>query len=129
MNRLCLEQGAGLVPYSPLARGFLAGNRDPSGGGATERSANDKVVRPGTYRPCDWAVVERLRAIAAGRGATPAQVALAWLLGRPGVVAPVMGATSLAQLEGAAAAVGIALSPEEVAALEAPYEFRPAPAE
>jgi aryl-alcohol dehydrogenase-like predicted oxidoreductase len=74
-------------------------------------------------------VVERLRAVAAARGATPAQVALAWLLAKPAMVAPIMGATSLGQLEGAAAAVDIALDPAEIAALEAPYEFRPAPAE
>jgi aryl-alcohol dehydrogenase (NADP+) len=129
MNRLCHEQGVGLIPYSPLARGFLAGNRDPAGGGATERAANDKVVKPGTYRSCDWVVVERLRAVAAARGATPAQVALAWLLAKPAMVAPIMGATSLGQLEGAAAAVDIALGADEIAALEAPYEFRPAPAD
>jgi aryl-alcohol dehydrogenase-like predicted oxidoreductase len=74
-------------------------------------------------------VVERLRAVAAARGATPAQVALAWLLAKPAMVAPIMGATSLGQLEGAAAAVAIALGADESATLEAPYEFRPAPAE
>ena len=129
MNRLCAEQGVGLIPYSPLARGFLAGNRDPAGGGATERSANDRVVRPGTYRSCDWAVVDRLREVATQRGATPAQIALAWLLAKPAMAAPIMGATSLDQLESAAAAVDITLTPAEMAALEAPYEFRPAPAE
>ncbi|MBL8699124.1 MAG: aldo/keto reductase [Alphaproteobacteria bacterium] len=127
MNRLCLEQGVGLIPYSPLARGFLAGNRQREGGGATERAKNDTVVKPGTYRDCDWAVVDRLKAIAAARGATPAQIALAWLLSKPVMGAPIMGATSLDQLESAAAATAIALTADEVAALEQPYDFRPAP--
>ena len=129
MNRLCLEQGVGLIPYSPLARGFLAANRDPAGGGATERSANDRNVGQGTYRPCDWEIVDRLRTTAAARGVTPAQVALAWLLSKPVMAAPIMGATSTAQLESAAAAVEIELSAAEIAALEAPYEFRPPPVE
>ncbi|MBM3525259.1 MAG: aldo/keto reductase [Alphaproteobacteria bacterium] len=127
MNRLCLEQGVGLIPYSPLARGFLAGNRLREGGGTTERSRNDAVVKPGTYRDCDWEIVDRLKAIATARGVTPAQVALAWLLSKPVMGAPIMGATSLEQLESAAAAVEIALTADEVKSLETPYAFRPAP--
>lgn len=127
MNRLCLEQGVGLIPYSPLARGFLAGNRAREGGGDTERARNDQVVKPGTYRDCDWAVVDQLKTIAAARGATPAQIALAWLLSKPVMGAPIMGATSLEQLESAAKATEIALTNDEVAALEKPYAFRPAP--
>ena len=65
MNRLCHEQGVGLIPYSPLARGFLAGNRSKEGGGATERSKNDAQVQAGTYRDCDWEIVERLKKVAA----------------------------------------------------------------
>ncbi len=128
MNRLCHEQGVGLIPYSPLARGFLAANRAREGGGATERSKNDQVVKPGTYRDCDWQIAERLKQIAAARGATPAQIAFAWLLSKPYMAAPIMGATSLDQLESAARAADITLTSEEVAALEQPYEFRVSPA-
>lgn len=127
MIRLCAEQGVGLIPYSPLARGFLAGNRAPEGGGATERARTDQVVKPGTYRPCDWQIVERLKTIAAARGATPAQIALAWLLSKPVMGAPIIGATALEQLDSAAAATAIALGADESAMLEAPYEGRPAP--
>jgi len=128
MNRLCHEQGVGLIPYSPLARGFLAANRMREGGGATERSKNDQVVKPGTYRDCDWRIAEQLRKIAAARGATPAQIAFAWLLSKPYMAAPIMGATSLDQLESAAKAADITLTSEEITALEKPYEPRVSPA-
>ena len=83
MNQLCQEQGVGLIPYSPLARGFLAGNRSKEGGGATERAKNDTIVAAGTYRDCDWEVVDRLKKIALGKNCTPAQAALAWMLSKP----------------------------------------------
>lgn len=127
MNRLCHEQGVGLIPYSPLARGFLAANRAREGGGATERSKNDQVVKPGTYRDCDWQIAEQLRKIAAARAATPAQIAFAWLLSKPYMAAPIMGATSLDQLESAAKATDIMLTGDEIAALEKPYEPRVSP--
>jgi aryl-alcohol dehydrogenase (NADP+) len=126
MNRLCHEQGVGLIPYSPLARGFLAANRSREGGGATERAKQDANVKPGTYRDCDWEIAERLKKIAAQHGCTPAQVAFAWLLSKPYMAAPIMGATSLEQLEGAAKAVDIKLGAEEIKSLEAPYQPRPA---
>mgnify|MGYP003334543493 CR=1 FL=1 len=75
MNPLCLEQGVGLIPYSPLARGFLAANRSKEGGGATERSKNDVNVKPDSYRECDWEIAERLKKVAAGRNCSPAQAA------------------------------------------------------
>jgi len=127
MNRLCHEQGIGLIPYSPLARGFLAGNRSRDGGGATERSRNDVNVQPGTYRDCDWEIVKRLKKIAKAKDATPAQVALAWLLHKPYMGAPIIGATGLDQLTSAARSTEIALSPEESKLLEQPYEFRVPP--
>jgi len=127
MNRLCHEQGVGLIPYSPLARGFLAGNRSRDGGGATERSKNDAQVRPGTYRDCDWEIVERLKKIAAGRNVSPAQAALAWMLSKPYMASPIIGATSLDQLTSAAQATEVALTPEEVTSLEEPYQFRVPP--
>jgi aryl-alcohol dehydrogenase (NADP+) len=128
MNRLCHEQGVGLIPYSPLARGFLAGNRSKEGGGATERSKNDAQVQPGTYRDCDWEIVERLKKIAANHGCTPAQAALAWLLAKPYMGAPIIGATDLEQLTSAAKASEIVLGDEECRQLEEPYQFRVSPA-
>ena len=127
MNRLCHEQGVGLIPYSPLARGFLAGNRSRDGGGATERAKNDTVVKDGTYRDGDWEVVKRLKKIARAKGATPAQVALAWLLHKPYMGAPIIGATDLDQLTSAAQSTEIVLTPEESKLLEQPYAFRVSP--
>ncbi len=127
MNRLCQEQGVGLIPYSPLARGFLAANRTKDGGGATERSKNDTVVKAGTYRECDWEIVDRLRKVAAGRNVSPAQAALAWLLGKSYMGAPIIGATSLDQLTSAAQATEVALTADEAALLEQPYQYRVSP--
>ena len=127
MNRLCHEQGVGLIPYSPLARGFLAGNRSKDGGGTTERSKNDAQVQPGTYRDCDWVIVERLKKIASAYGCTPAQAALAWLLSKPYMGAPIIGATDLEQLTSAAKATDISLTAEECKQLEEPYQFRVSP--
>ena len=127
MNRLCAEQGVGLIPYSPLARGFLAANRARDGGGATERAKNDTVVKAGTYRDSDWDIVDRLRKVAAGRNVSPAQAALAWLLGKSYMGAPIIGATSLDQLTSAAQATEVTLTAEEAASLEQPYQFRVPP--
>ncbi len=127
MNRLCHEQGVGLIPYSPLARGFLAGNRSKDGGGTTERAKSDTVVKDGTYRDCDWEIVERLKKIAGEKGCTPAQAALAWLLHKPYMGSPIIGATDLDQLTSAAKSTEISLTPEECKELEAPYQFRVSP--
>jgi aryl-alcohol dehydrogenase (NADP+) len=127
MNQLCAEQGVGLIPYSPLARGFLAGNRSRDGGGETERSKNDVGVKAGTSRDSDWEIVARLKKIAASKGCTPAQVALAWLLSKSYMAAPIIGATGLDQLDSAAKATEITLTPEETKQLEEPYEFRVSP--
>ena len=127
MNALCLAEGVGLIPYSPLARGFLAANRAKSGGGATERAKKDSIVKPGTYRDCDFAIADRVAAIAAARAIKPTQVALAWLLAKPVMAAPIIGATQLHYLDEAAAAADVTLTAQEIASLEAPYEWRPAP--
>ena len=127
MNRLCQEQGVGLIPYSPLARGFLAANRAKDGGGATERAKNDTVVKAGTYRDSDWDIVDRLRKVAAGKNVSPAQAALAWLLGKSYMGAPIIGATSLDQLTSAAQATEVTLTADESASLEQPYQFRVSP--
>lgn len=127
MNRLCHEQGVGLIPYSPLARGFLAGNRSREGGGATERSKNDAQVRAGTYRDSDWEIVERVRKVALGKNASPAQTALAWLLSKPYMGAPIIGATDLDQLSSAAKATEVTLTADECKLLEEPYQLRVSP--
>ena len=128
MNPLCLEQGVGLIPYSPLARGFLAANRSKEGGGATERSKNDVNVKPDSYRECDWEIAERLKKVAAGRNCSPAQAALAWMLSKPYMASPIIGATSLDQLTSAAQATEVTLSADDIKSLEEPYQFRVPPA-
>ncbi|MBV8392241.1 MAG: aldo/keto reductase [Alphaproteobacteria bacterium] len=128
MNRLCHEQGVGLIPYSPLARGFLAGNRTKGGGGETERSKNDTNVTADSYRDCDWEIVDRLKKIAAGKNCSPAQAALAWMLSKPYMASPIIGATGLDQLTSAAQATEVTLSADEIKSLEEPYQFRVPPA-
>jgi len=122
MIPLCLEAGVGLIPYSPLARGFLAANRSPDGGGETERAKTDLHAKG--IRPSDFAVAAEVRRIAEARGVKPTQIALAWLWSKPVMAAPIIGATKLDHLSDAAAAVDLILSAEEIAALEAPYEPR-----
>jgi aryl-alcohol dehydrogenase-like predicted oxidoreductase len=116
----CLDQGVGVIPWSPLARGLLAGNRTREGDKRTTR-ANTDVFGDNLYKPDDFDVVDRLAEVAAGRGDPPPQVALAWLLNRPGVTAPIVGATKQAHLEDALAAERLSLSPEEMQRLEEAY--------
>ena len=126
MNLLCAEQGVGLIPYSPLARGFLAANRVRDGGGETERSKNDVQVKAGMYRDCDWQIVARLKTIAAARGIKPTQAALLWLWSKSYMASPIIGATSPDQLDDAAKATEFPpLAADEVKSLEEPYVFRP----
>src|ERR1700761_5108485 len=116
MNPLCLEEGVGLIPWSPLAGGFLAGNRDAG----TVRSQS-AMGRARYNRPEDHAVLEALRKVAAQRGEAPAQVAIAWLLSKPAVTAPIVGVTKPHHLDDPLKAVESPLSEEEVAELEAAY--------
>ncbi len=127
MNALCLDAGVGLIPYSPLARGFLSGTRAKGGGGATERAKKDDRVAPGTYRDCDFAVVDRVKAIAAKRGISCTQISLAWLLSKPVMAAPIVGATKLEYLDDAAKAADLVLDAAEIKSLEEPYEWRVSP--
>lgn len=127
MNRLCAEAGVGLIPYSPLARGVLAGNRDATGaGGATERAREDadRARRAELFRPSDRRVVDQLVRIAQRRGCKPTQVALAWLLAKPAVAAPIIGTTRVDYIDDAVQAVDIELTAAEIARLERPYRFR-----
>lgn len=122
MLPLCLEEGIGVLPWSPLARGLLAGTRaTPADREATTRAASDDYARQLYDHPSDAVVVEATRSVASARGVPMARVALAWLLSRPAVTAPIVGATKLAHLEDAIASLDLELAPEEVAALEAPY--------
>jgi aryl-alcohol dehydrogenase-like predicted oxidoreductase len=125
MIPLCLDQGVGVIPWSPLARGVLAGNRSRAGDRHTTRSNTDAFTDYLYEQPTDYDVVERAQAVAAGRGVPTAQVALAWLLAQPGVTAPIVGSTKLAHLEDALAAAELKLSDEEVASLEEPYVPHP----
>jgi len=118
---LCLDQGVGIIPWSPLARGWLTGSRTRSGGRATERARNDSFADEMYGRDADFDVAERVAEVAAERGLPPAQVALAWLLHKPGVTAPIVGATKLEHLEDAIAATEVELSADEIARLEEPY--------
>ena len=125
MIPFCLDQGVGLIPWSPLARGFLAGNRRPDKSGPTKRAKSDQFAHQMYFSKGDFAVVEQVKRIAAQRDVTPAQIALAWLLHKPGVAAPIIGASKLRHLEEAVAAIEIKLSAEEMDALEAPYQPHP----
>ncbi|MFI0405319.1 aldo/keto reductase [Actinomadura sp. 3N508] len=124
MIPLCLDQGVGLIPWSPLARGMLAGNRERGGERKTVRSQND-AYGDSLYTDDDFDVVDVVREVAGERGVPAAQIALAWLLGRPGVTAPIFGATKLTHLEDAIAAERLELDEKEVARLEAPYRPHP----
>ena len=124
MIPFCRDQGVGVVPWSPLARGLLAGTWQRGGGRRTVRSGGDTFGET-LYDEGDFDVVDAVREVADGRGVPPAQVALAWLLGRPGVTAPAVGATRIGHLEDALAAVDLTLSEDEVARLEKPYRPHP----
>ncbi len=121
----CLDQGVAVIPWSPLARGVLAGNRSRSGEKRTVRSDTDGFTDYLYSQPTDFDVVERVGEVAAGRGVPAAQVALAWLLQRPGVTAPIVGATKTAHLKDALAAESLVLDESEVARLEEPYVPHP----
>ena len=117
----CLDQGVAVIPYSPLARGMLAGNRTRSGELKTSRSGSDPLSQSQYDTEADFDVAARAAEVAAQRGVPPAQVALAWLLHQPAVTAPIVGATRLGHIEDALAAMRLVLSEEEISRLEEPY--------
>jgi aryl-alcohol dehydrogenase (NADP+) len=125
MIPLCTEEGIGIIPWSPLARGFLAGNRTRDKSGETTRSKSDAMAQRIYYADNDFDVVDRVVQLGHERGASPAQIALAWMLRKPFVTAPIIGATKMQHLEEAVAALDIALSSEEMARLEAAYQPHP----
>jgi aryl-alcohol dehydrogenase-like predicted oxidoreductase len=125
MIPLCLDQGVGCIPWSPLARGMLAGNRTRDGGRHTTRSSTDGFTDYLYDQPTDYDVVDAVNDVATARGAPSAQVALAWLLQKPGVTAPIVGSTKKKHLKDALAAEALTLDEDEIARLEKPYVPHP----
>jgi aryl-alcohol dehydrogenase-like predicted oxidoreductase len=126
MLPLCREEGIGVLPWSPLARGFLAGNRKRgSQRDASVREQSDDYAHNMYYSDADYDVVDRVIDIAGARGVPPAQIALAWLLRQPGVTAPIVGASKIEQLDQAVAALDVKLTDEEARRLEEPYQPHP----
>jgi len=122
MNPLCRAEGVGVIPWSPLARGFLAGNRTPDKGGDTERSKTDGFAHSMYYKETDFKVAERCAELAQRQGVSSAQIALAWILHQPGVTSPIVGASKMYQLEEAAAALSIKLDADQLKYLGELYE-------
>jgi aryl-alcohol dehydrogenase-like predicted oxidoreductase len=125
MIPLCLEEGIGLIPWSPLARGFLAGNRYEGGGGQTTRSQSDTLADEMYYGDSDFQIVERVIQTANNHKVSPAQIALAWLLHKPGVSCPIVGVSKMKHLEEALSALDIQLDFDEMAFLEELYQPHP----
>jgi 1-deoxyxylulose-5-phosphate synthase len=122
MNPLCIEEGIGIIPWSPLARGFLAGNRTKGDQNPTVRAQTDEFAHKLYYQDSDFEVVDRLSAIAKQRGIPNAQVALAWVLQQPGITSPIVGASKMQHLEDAVKASEMTLSEEELKSLAEPYQ-------
>ena len=130
MLPLCLAEGVGVIPWSPLARGFLASDRRrPTGGenarGETTRSQTDPFADHLYYTDADFAVKEALNQLAEAKGLSPMRIALAWVLSKPAVTAPIVGASKLHHLDDAIAALEIRLTEDEIKALEEPYQSKP----
>ncbi|HVZ70673.1 MAG TPA: aldo/keto reductase [Rhizomicrobium sp.] len=125
MMPLCRAEGIGVIPWSPLARGFLAGNRRRQDKGETTRAKSDEFAHRMYYNEGDFKVVDRVSEIAAKRGVSNAQVALAWLLAQPGVTSPIVGASKPHHLDDAIAATELKLNEDEIRALKEPYTPHP----
>ncbi|MGH7168671.1 MAG: aldo/keto reductase [Gemmataceae bacterium] len=126
MIPLCEAEGVALIPWSPLARGLLAGTRrSPADTESTKRAESDDFARKLYDQPGDQEVIDAVRRLAQTRGVSPAQIALAWMLSKPAVAAPIIGATKLQHLEDAIAALDVELTAEEIKQLEAPYRPHP----
>ena len=121
MNPFCLDQGIALIPWSPIARGFLAGNRTRDKSGDTIRSKTDNLLHDRYYQDNDFDVLDRVLELAKRLDVKPAQVAVAWVLHKPGITSPIIGASKMPQLDDAIAAMSIKLSAEDMAYLEEPY--------
>ena len=125
MLPLCRDAGIGVIPWSPLARGFLAGNRSRDGEAQTTRAKSDaNILTPNAFLESDYVIRDRVNEMAEARGATAAQIALAWLLHQPAVTAPIVGASKMKHLDDAIAAVDIKLTDDEAKALAKGYQTR-----
>ena len=125
MIPLCREQGIGLLPWSPLARGFLAGNRQRGKRDATLREQHDGYGHSLYYADADYDVADRVVEVAKRKGVLPIQVALAWVLSRPGIAAPIVSTTRIEQLDQLLDGMSVTLSEEEIKALEEAYSPHP----
>ncbi|MBI3913794.1 MAG: aldo/keto reductase [Chloroflexi bacterium] len=125
MNPLCRDQGVALIPWSPLARGFLAGNRTRDKKGETVRSTGDPFAHQLYYRDADFQIVDRVTELAKKRGVKNMQIALAWILQQPGVTAPIIGASKPHHLDEALSALDVKLSADECKYLEELYQPHP----
>ena len=125
MIPLCVDQGIGLIPWSPMARGFFAGDRKRGGGGETSRSQSDPFANQLYFRDEDFTVADCAAEIAKERNVTASQVALAWILNKPHIASPIIGATKMDHLNQAIAALDVKLSEDEVKRLEEPYRPHP----
>ena len=124
MNPYCVEEGVGLIPWSPLARGFFAGGRNREGSGDTLRAQVDNKARAMLYRETDFAIAERAAEVAAKHGVKAIQIALAWNLAKPGITAPIIGAVKETYLDDAVAALDIPLDDDDMRRLEELYQPR-----
>jgi len=124
MIPLCRNEGIGLIPFSPLARGFVIGNRRKEDFGDTVRSKSDEFSKAHYFRSEDFTVVDRVTEVAKKSGANNAQVAMAWVLAQPGITAPIVGATKMNHLDDAIAALSLKLDESEIKALNEPYKTR-----
>ena len=122
MIPLCIDQGIGIIPWSPLARGFLTGSRTPEKGGETTRSKSDAYAHSMYYKNIDFEIVDRVAEVAERLGISRAQVALAWMLHKPAVTSPIIGATELHHLEEAIASLEIKLTQSVITSLEELYQ-------
>ncbi|MBI1793094.1 MAG: aldo/keto reductase [Chloroflexi bacterium] len=125
MIPLCMDQGIGLIPWSPMARGFFGGNRARGGGGETTRAKSDPFADQLYFREEDFSVAERVNEVAKIRGLSGSQIALAWVLSKPYVTAPIIGSSKMEHLDESIAALEIKLTKEEIKQLEEPYKPHP----
>ena len=125
MLPLCRDQGVGVIPWSPLARGFLAGGRGNPGEGNTERARTDEFAPRLYYREPDHKVVEALSGVAKERGVSNMQVALAWVLKNATITAPIIGTSKAHHLDDALGGLSLKLTDEEIKAVESPYQPKP----
>ena len=124
MIPLCTAEGVGVIPWSPLARGFLAGNRRVAGEGSTSRARSDSLAQNFYYQELDFEILAQVERLAEKHGVTSAQIALAWMLHKDTITSPIIGASKLEHLDQAAHAMDIALEVEEIKLLEKPYQPR-----